>query len=111
MVPHAGLKYSGRVAAKVLQRVQIPGTVIVLGPTRTRLGVEGAVAPQQTWALPGLEVASDFLLARRLCQAIAGLEMDAAAHSREHAIEVEVPFLARLAPQSKVVGIAVGQGD
>jgi AmmeMemoRadiSam system radical SAM enzyme/AmmeMemoRadiSam system protein B/AmmeMemoRadiSam system protein A len=111
MVPHAGLRYSGHVAAKVLQRLHIPKTVIIIGPKHTSLGVEWAVAPQQTWALPGLEVASDFLLARRLCQAIAGLEMDAAAHRREHAIEVELPFLVRLSPTSKVVGIAVGTGD
>ena len=37
------------------------------------------------------------MLARQLCQAIPGLEMDAAAHQREHAIEVELPLLARLA--------------
>ena len=111
MVPHAGLRFSGHVAAKVLQRLHIPATVIVIGPKHTPFGVDWAVAPQQTWALPGLEVASDFMLARRLCQAIAGLEMDAAAHRREHAIEVELPFLARLAPQSKVVGVAIGPGE
>jgi AmmeMemoRadiSam system protein B len=37
--------------------------------------------------------------------------MDAAAHRREHAIEVELPFLFRLAPATKVVGIAVGPAD
>jgi AmmeMemoRadiSam system radical SAM enzyme/AmmeMemoRadiSam system protein B/AmmeMemoRadiSam system protein A len=111
MVPHAGLRYSGHVAAKVFERIHIPQTVIIIGPKHTPLGVEWAVAPQQAWAIPGIEVASDFMLARRLCQAISGLEMDAAAHAREHAIEVELPFIARLSPQSKVVGIAVGQGD
>lgn len=111
MVPHAGLSYSGRIAAGVLQRIQFPSTVIVLGPKHTPYGVEWAVAPHQTWALPGLQVESDFLLARQLCEAIPGLQMDAAAHQREHAIEVELPLLARLAPQSRVVGIVVGSGD
>ncbi len=36
---------------------------------------------------------------------------DAAAHQQEHAIEVELPFLARLNPQTRVVGLAVGGGD
>src|SRR5205807_2318572 len=36
--------------------------------------------------------------------------MDATAHQREHAIEVELPFLARLAPKARVVGIALGGG-
>jgi AmmeMemoRadiSam system protein B/AmmeMemoRadiSam system protein A len=111
LVPHAGLKYSGRIAADVLRRVRIPGHVIVIGPKHTPLGVDWAVAPHQTWELPGGSIASDFILARKLCQAIPGLEMDAAAHQREHAIEVELPLLARLAPQSKVVGIALGHGD
>jgi AmmeMemoRadiSam system protein B/AmmeMemoRadiSam system radical SAM enzyme/AmmeMemoRadiSam system protein A len=111
MVPHAGLRFSGQIAADVLRRIQVPKTVIVIGPKHTPLGVEWAVAPQQTWSLPGLTVAADVPLARQLCQAIPGLELDAAAHQREHAIEVELPLLARLAPEVKVVGIAIGHAD
>jgi AmmeMemoRadiSam system protein B len=111
LAPHAGLKYSGRIAASVLQRIEITQTVIIIGPKHTALGMDWAVAPHQTWALPGGSLQSDVELARRLCEAIPGLEMDAAAHQREHAIEVELPLLARLAPQAKVVGIAIGHGD
>ncbi|MBI2808531.1 MAG: AmmeMemoRadiSam system radical SAM enzyme [Planctomycetes bacterium] len=111
MLPHAGLAYSGRIAADVLRRLRIPRTVIILGPKHTALGVDWAVAPHETWAFPGGQLSSDFILARRLCHEIPGLEMDAAAHQREHAIEVELPLLARLAPQCRVVGIAVGAGD
>jgi AmmeMemoRadiSam system radical SAM enzyme/AmmeMemoRadiSam system protein B/AmmeMemoRadiSam system protein A len=111
LVPHAGLRFSGRVAADVLRRVRIPSHIIVIGPKHTPLGMEWAVAPHQTWALPGGSIESDFLLARKLCQAIPGLEMDAAAHQREHAVEVELPLLSRLAPQTRVVGIALGHGD
>jgi len=111
MVPHAGLRFSGRIAADVLKRIKIPATVIVIGPKHTPHGVDWAVAPQQTWAIPGAEIASDFILARKLCQAIPGLELDAAAHLREHAVEVELPFLVRLAPHTKVVGIAMGHAD
>jgi AmmeMemoRadiSam system protein B/AmmeMemoRadiSam system protein A len=111
MVPHAGLIYSGRVAAQTLSRVHFPSTIIVLGPKHTPHGVEWAVAPHSTWSIPGATLPSDPQLARRLCEAIGGLQLDAAAHAQEHAIEVELPFLARLAPQSKVVGIAIGGGD
>lgn len=111
LLPHAGLAYSGRLAAAVLQRIRIPRTVIVIGPKHTGLGMDWAVAPHQTWAFPGGSLESDFMLARQLCQAIPGLEMDAAAHQREHAIEVELPILARLAPQTRVVGLAIGPGD
>ncbi len=111
MVPHAGLRFSGPVAAAVLRRLAVPQTVIVLGPKHTPLGMEWAVAPHERWALPGGSMASDPELARELAAAIPGLALDAAAHQREHAIEVELPFLARLAPQARVVGIAIGEGD
>ena len=46
-----------------------------------------------------------------LTEAIPDLELDAVAHEREHAIEVQLPLLARLAPHARVVGIALGAGD
>lgn len=111
MVPHAGLKYSGRLAAAVFRRTKIPETVIILGPKHTRLGVEWAVAPHEAWRLPTGDVASDPDLARLLVENIPGLQLDAAAHAQEHGIEVELPFLHKLAPLAKVVGIAIGGGN
>jgi AmmeMemoRadiSam system protein B len=111
MVPHAGLVYSGRVAGQTLQRIRFPQTAIVIGPKHTPHGVDWALAPHETWSIPGATIASDLTLARQLLQAIPGLEADAAAHAQEHAIEVELPLLARLAPRMKVVGIAIGAGD
>jgi len=111
MVPHAGLRYSGKIAAGVFQRIEIPDRVIVLAPKHSRLGTPWAVAPHDTWAIPGHEVRSDPELARRLAAAIPGLQLDAAAHKEEHAIEVQLPLLARLAPTTAVVGIVIGDGD
>lgn len=111
MVPHAGLKYSGQIAADVLRRVAIPENVIVIGPKHTRLGVDWSVAPHETWSIPGANLAADPELARALVEAIPGLELDAAAHLQEHAIEVELPLIARLAPQARVTGIAIGSGN
>jgi AmmeMemoRadiSam system protein B len=111
MVPHAGLIYSGRLAAATFRRVEFPETVILIGPKHTRSGVEWAVAPHDTWSLPGLSVPSDPELARLLAECIPGLELDSAAHQQEHCLEVQLPFLAKLAPQSRVVGITLGAGD
>lgn len=111
MMPHAGLQYSGQVAADALRRVKIPSTVIVLCPKHTPLGVEWAVAPNEEWALPTGNVQSDPVLARELSKAIEGLELDGAAHHMEHAIEVELPLIQRLAPEAKVVGITIGGGN
>jgi hypothetical protein len=77
MVPHAGLKYSGRIAGQVLRQVEIPETVIIIGPKHTRLGVEWAVAPHEKWLIPGAELEADLELARRIVEAIPGLQFDA----------------------------------
>ena len=100
LVPHAGLIYSGRLAAQTFRRVRIPETVIIIAPKHTRQGVDFAVAPHDTWSLPGGSIASDPELARRLAAEVPGLQLDAAAHQQEHAIEVQLPILARLAPHS-----------
>jgi AmmeMemoRadiSam system protein B/AmmeMemoRadiSam system protein A len=111
MVPHAGLAFSGALAAAVFNRIKIPDLVLVLGPKHTRLGVDWSVAPHETWSIPGASIASDPALARNLTEAIPGLQLDSAAHQQEHAIEVELPFLARLAPATRVLGLAIGGGD
>ena len=111
MVPHAGLRYSGALAARTFAQVKIPDTVLIIGPKHTRLGVEWAVAPHRYWKIPGAIVESDQPLARRLAEGIPGLELDAAAHQQEHGIEVELPWIARLAPRSRVVGITIGGGS
>ncbi len=111
MVPHAGWMYSGKIAADVLKRIELPSTIIVIGPKHTRDGVDWAVAPHRVWELPSGNLESNVDLAQKLSETIPGLELDAAAHRNEHAIEVELPFIQRLAPHAQVVGIAIGGGN
>jgi AmmeMemoRadiSam system radical SAM enzyme/AmmeMemoRadiSam system protein B/AmmeMemoRadiSam system protein A len=111
MVPHAGWIYSGRLAADVFSRVKFPRQIIILAPRHRPDGAEWAVAPHRTWQLPGGCLDSDPDLARMLAESIPGLELDAAAHAHEHAIEVQLPLLARLAPDSRVVGITIHSGE
>lgn len=111
LVPHAGWIYSGRLAATTLSRVQIPSRVIIVCPKHHVDGSDWAVAPHQTWSLPGREVASDPGLARRIAECVPGMILDAQPHRVEHAIEVQLPILARLAPEARVVGIAIHGGD
>ena len=85
--------------------------MIIVAPKHTRLGVPWAVTPQTTWAIPGQDIAADPEFARRLAAAITGLQLDAVAHREEHAIEVQLPLLARLRAQSAIVGIAIGESD
>lgn len=111
MVPHAGWIYSGRLAARVLNRVAIPDRVIVFAPKHNRVGADWAVAPHRAWALPSGEVSSDPELAAALAEKVTLMELDAAAHIPEHSIEVQLPILSRLAPSARVVGVVLHGGD
>ena len=111
LVPHAGWIYSGRLAAAVLSRVKIPERVVILAPRHHADGPGWAVAPYRHWLIPGGQVAGDIELAWQLAGAVSGLELDARPHRREHAIEVQLPILHRLAPESRMVGITIGPGD
>jgi AmmeMemoRadiSam system protein B/AmmeMemoRadiSam system protein A len=111
MLPHAGWSYSGRLAAAVLARMSVRSCAIMLCPKHRAQGARWAVAPQRRWLFPGGEVASDPELAARLAAAVEGLELDTAAHREEHAIEVQLPLLARWAPHVRLVGISVGDAS
>lgn len=111
MIPHAGWAFSGRLAADVLKRIQLPKRVIIIGPKHTPHGSEWAVAPHHVWQLPGQNVAADYELAAKLCSKIKGLQLDAVAHQAEHGIEVNLPILARLSPETKVTGIVIGAAN
>lgn len=111
IVPHAGWKYSGRLAVHVWEQIQIPSHVIIVAPKHQAMGCDWAVAPHETWALPGLSLKSDRELARGIAEAIPFFELDAAAHAMEHAIEVQLPIVARFAPATRVVGIVMRGGQ
>lgn len=99
----------GRIAASVLRRIQMPRTIVVLCPKHRGGGVECAVAPWKRWLVPGGGVETDVALSQRLAEGISELELDDRPHRQEHAIEVQLPMLAKFAPESKIVGIAVGR--
>ena len=109
LIPHAGWVYSGRIAAEVLSRIAMPSTIVVLCPKHRPGGAECAVAPWARWLFPGGSIATDVTLSRRLADEVPGFELDDRPHQSEHAIEVQLPLLARFAPNSQIVGITVGR--
>jgi hypothetical protein len=97
--PHAGVSYSGAVAAAVFDRVEIPARVLIIGPNHTGLGEDLSIfPPRAVWRMPQGDVEIDAELTEALlAHAPPGLVADQEAHRREHGIEVELPFLQRLA--------------
>jgi AmmeMemoRadiSam system protein B len=98
VVPHAGYKYSGHVAGAVFSLLEIPARCILLGPRHYPRGEAMAILSQGSWRTPLGDAAIDAELAAELMRACPRLREDAVAHEREHSLEVQIPFLQRLAP-------------
>jgi len=111
VVPHAGWRYSGRVAGEVYGRVRLPRLAVILGPNHTGLGPRGSLMTRGRWAVPGGEVAVREELARAILGGSRALTEDELAHAREHAIEVQLPFLRRLQPEIAFVPITLMASD
>ena len=108
LVPHAGYVYSGRVAGEVYRRMEIPGRVILLGPRHFPRGAPFAILSDGAWQTPLGMAPIDRLLAEEIVRAFSLLRENAAAHSAEHSLEVQLPFLQRLVPLFAFVPIVIG---
>lgn len=114
MVPHAGLKYSGHVAAHVWRSIaDLNGrTVVIISPKHTMVGPNWSVCSCDSWRLSaGTAFDTDTELAAQIVNGVSALELDASAHQNEHGIEVQLPLLEKIAPDVKVVGVAVHGGS
>ena len=105
VVPHAGWIYSGRLAAQTLAQVKFPDRAIIFAPKHRPGGCDWSVAPNRIWKLPNGVIKSDLDFAERIIQAVDFLQFDEVPHAQEHAIEVQLPLIARLAPNIKIVGV------
>jgi MEMO1 family protein len=108
MVPHAGYPYSGPVAGAVYRRLNPPSRFILIGPRHYPAGQPMAILSQGAWLTPFGPVPVDAALAAELKRACPLLREDVVAHEREHALEVQLPFLQRIAGEFTFVPIALG---
>ncbi|HEX2060206.1 MAG TPA: AmmeMemoRadiSam system protein B, partial [Thermoanaerobaculia bacterium] len=93
VVPHAGLMYSGHVAAAFYALAELPKRLVILCPNHTGLGHFAAINREGAWRTPLGEVAIDTRLADAFMTRTKLLAEDARAHAREHSLEVQLPFL------------------
>ena len=108
IVPHAGYVYSGSVAGEVYRRLEIPRRVILLGPRHYPRGGPLAILSDGAWLTPLGTAPIDRLLAEKIPQEFPFLREDELAHSGEHSLEVQLPFLQRAAPSFAFVPIVLG---
>ena len=104
--PHAGYVYSGSVAGQVMSAVEIPETVILLGPNHHGQGQPVALS-ESTWHMPTGDVPIDREIASQLQSALSCSQFDETAHRYEHSLEVQVPFLQAMQKNLKIVPLVI----
>ena len=84
---------------------------MVLVQNRTQVEAS-AVAPHDVWRLSDTaQLRGDVELAQCVAASVPGMELDSNAHAREHGIEVQLPLLFRLAPNTRIAAIAMSGGS
>ena len=108
VVPHAGLMYSGHVAAAFYARAALPKRFVILCPNHTGHGHFAAINREGAWRTPLGNVPIDTPLADALMAQTSLLVEDTRAHAREHSLEVQLPFLQHLLGGFTFVPICLG---
>lgn len=109
--PHAGYLYSGSTAGQLLAGIELPRTVVILGPNHHGAGTLAAVSPDDGWQTPLGVVPIEKRLAGLIRQHVPQVELDSSAHRHEHSLEVQVPFLQYLRPDLAIVPLCLAFGD
>ncbi len=114
IVPHAGYRFSGPLAAAAFKAVEGKSysRVILLGPSHHMGGsyTGGAVATVSHFATPLGLVSLDVELCSKLA-ASEGFLADDRPHGPEHCLEMELPLLQCTVKDLRVVPILIGQAD
>lgn len=105
VVPHAGYVYSGKTAACAYSAIpeEFEGTIIVLGPSHR--GSETCIS-LDNWETPVGVMSSDLELLEAF-----KIPIDSRAHSNEHSIEVQMPFIQYRCPKASIAPILMGYQD
>jgi len=110
IAPHAGLKYSGPVAACAYQllRGRAFDLAVLVGPSHF-VGFEGvAVYRDGAFETPLGLVPVDENAATALMRSTSVVHEDDSAHAREHSLEMQLPFLQRVAPGVPILPLVMG---
>ena len=108
IVPHAGWSFSGDLAAMVFaaikKRCEKVDTFIIFGAVHNYFGKMPAVYCSGFWQTPLGQIGIDENLAKQILKSSDAIN-DISAHSYEHSIEVQIPFIQYLFPKAKIVPI------
>jgi hypothetical protein len=112
--PHAGYIYSGPSAAHGyfnLAEQKKPDTIIILGPNHTGWGSPISMMGEGAWETPLGHVPINEDLAKEIFNKSELIDLNETAHTREHSIEVQLPFLQYIYGDFKFIPICMGIQD
>jgi MEMO1 family protein len=110
VVPHAGLIYSGPVAAYAYRLLQHHSfdVIVLVGPSHF-VAFEGvSVWPNGQFETPLGSLRVDAPIASALMTSCPLVHQQPSAHDREHSLEMQLPFLAALLPEVPIVPLVMG---
>jgi AmmeMemoRadiSam system protein B len=110
VVPHAGLRYSGPVAACAYHasRDACYSSIVLVGPSHF-VGFNGvSIWPHGAWQTPFGPVQVNEELTRAIAAQSQDVVENREAHAREHSLEMQLPFIAHLLPGVPIVPMVMG---
>jgi AmmeMemoRadiSam system protein B len=110
VVPHAGLMYSGPVAAYAYNaaRRHQHSALVLVGPSHFIPFQGVSIWPDGAWETPLGPVQVHKRLAIALASASSQIIELPAAHGREHSLEMQMPFIAHVLPDVPIVPMVMG---
>ena len=111
LLPHAGHVYSGGICGAGVGAVELPSTVLMIGPNHHGEGAGVALSEAPAWRTPLGDVPVARALVDELLAAGPALRLDGRAHRREHSLEVIVPFLQAARPDVSIAFLSLGEPD
>lgn len=111
--PHAGYLYSGSVAANGYYSVSSSrfNNVILVGPNHYGLGSSVATTMNGIWESPIGDVMVNPQVAKDIASRATSMDFDEFAHSRDHCLEVQIPFLLFTTEKFRMVPIILTNQD
>ncbi len=114
IVPHAGYRYSGLVAAHGFRQLEggnFDTAVLIASDHQPPIS-----RPISVWAKGGYETPFGVLpvneeLAGRLIDHDERIRFDPETHAHEHSIEIELPFLKQVCPDCQIIPVMIGGAD
>ncbi len=114
IAPHAGYVYAGQIIADAYNQAKnyTYDLVVILGTNHTTAGFDKiGIYPGIGFQTPLGTSEIDTALAQELIESNKDCVYNEEVHSKEHSVEVQLPFIQHLFPNAKILPVVIGTPD